>query len=152
MKNCANTWSAPFLWIRLTTVLGQWCFDQFCHFITYTQVNAGVVLMIQRSTLKGMLNLVDVQTSALMTAPAQKDFVQERHLPMLYMPSVSITRLTVSDATQGVRSLLTCLVKNLVSSLHNLNYSITNSKVYSTSFVTLIYRESGLFLLHETAS
>lgn len=88
--------------------------------------------MIQRSMLKGMLNLVDVQTSALMTAPARKDFVQERHLPMLYMPSVSITRLTVSDATQGVRSLLTCLVKNLVSSLHNLNYSITNSKVYST--------------------
>lgn len=104
--------------------------------------------MIQRSMLKGMLNLVDVQTSALMTAPARKDFVQERHLPMLYMPSVSITRLTVSDATQGVRSLLTCLVKNLVSSLHKLNYSITNSKVYSTSFVTLIYRESGLFLLH----
>ena len=107
--------------------------------------------MIQRSMLKGMLNLVDVQTSALMTAPARKDFVQERHLPMLYMPSVSITRLTVSDATQGIRSLLTCLVKNL-SSLHNLNYSITNSKVCSTSFVTLIYRESGLFLLHETAS
>ena len=108
--------------------------------------------MIQRSMLKGMLNLVDVQTSALMTAPARKDFVQERHLPMLYMPSVSITRLTVSDATQGVRSLLICLVKNLVSSLHNPNYSITNSKVCSTSFVTLIYRESGLFLLHETAS
>lgn len=68
-------------------------------------MNAGVVLMIQRSMLKVMLNLVDVQTSALMTAPARKDFVQERHLPMLYMPSVSITRLTVSNATQGVRSL-----------------------------------------------
>ena len=27
-------------------------------------MNAGVVLMIQRSMLKGMLNLVDVQTSA----------------------------------------------------------------------------------------
>ena len=47
--------------------------------------------MTQCSILKGMLSLVDAKISALMTAPAQPDFVQERTLPMLYMLSVSKT-------------------------------------------------------------
>lgn len=54
-------------------------------------MNAGAVLMTQCSILKGMLSLVGAKTSALMTAPARPDFVQERTLPMLYMLSVSKT-------------------------------------------------------------
>lgn len=59
--------------------------------MSLTQVNAGAALMTQCTILKGMLSLVDAKTSALMTAPARPDFVQERTLPMLYMLSVSKT-------------------------------------------------------------
>lgn len=58
-------------------------------FVYFTQVNAGVVLMIQPSFWKDMRSLVNVLTSAIRTAPAQLGSVWGRTSPTLFMLSVS---------------------------------------------------------------